>query len=244
MTDASGSPLANATITIYTGTGGSARWAYTDGAGRYSAGGLTTGTYYVEASGPSPASVTTYYNGLSCSLSCPGVTTTTPINVTTGVTTPGINFALPAAGRITGTVKSAATNGVLSGVAVRIYNSTATTYTSAVTDASGVYSFSSAVLGPGTYFLRTANSLGYVDQLYSGFSCPGGACTITSGTPVVLSAGATATADFSLTLSGSIGHRGGRKRRGSAVGHPGSRVQRQRGAVRVVRVHECLRTGP
>jgi hypothetical protein len=36
----------------------------------------------------------------------------------------------------------------------------------------------------GTYFLKVSNSIGLVDQLYKGFSCPLGSCNVLDGTPI------------------------------------------------------------
>jgi hypothetical protein len=51
---------------------------------------------------------------------------------------------------------------------------------------------------PASYFVKTGNSLGYRDQLYSGISCAGG-CTVTSGTAISVTSGsAIAGIDFAL----------------------------------------------
>ncbi len=64
---------------------------------------------------------------------------------------------------ITGTVTDAGTGAPLNGVSVRVYNTVNSQVASVTTNASGVYTAS--VPGAGTYYLRTLNSLGYIDEV-------------------------------------------------------------------------------
>jgi hypothetical protein len=53
--------------------------------------------------------------------------------------------------------------------------------------------------------VRTSNAQGYVDELYDNLPCPGGACTVTGGLPVTVTAGATTTGiNFGLAQGGRI----------------------------------------
>ena len=68
-----------------------------------------------------------------------------------------------------------------------------------MTNASGVYS--AFGLAAGNHFVRTSNTFGFLDQLYNGFPCVPG-CTVTAGTPVAVTGGATTSAiNFGLTLA-------------------------------------------
>jgi hypothetical protein len=55
-------------------------------------------------------------------------------------------------------------------------------------------------LAAGTYFARTDDT-GYLDELWNNINCAQDACTVITGTPISLSAGATA--NVSVQLSGS-----------------------------------------
>jgi uncharacterized surface anchored protein len=70
-----------------------------------------------------------------------------------------------AAGSISGTVVSSSGSVAVPGVTVNAYNSGWVYVSSAVTDGSGNYVI--AGLNPGTYYLHTSNSLGYVNYYYS-----------------------------------------------------------------------------
>ena len=102
---ATGGGVANVSVWIYSSSNSYVTDATTDASGNYtSRSGLTSGTYYARTSN-SLGLVDGLYNGLSC-VNC-NVLSGTPIGVSTGATTPNINFALAAGGRISGTVTSA-----------------------------------------------------------------------------------------------------------------------------------------
>ncbi len=204
-TDASsGLPLGSISVGIYSSSGTNLTSGFTNASGVYtSSGGLPTGTYYARTSNSLG-----YLDELYDNISCPGGTCTassgTPIDVTVGATTNGINFALASGGRISGMVTDAATGLPLLSVQVRIYNSAGTQVASSNTSCSGAYITGSG-LPSGTYYARTSNSLGYIDELYNNISCPGGSCSPTSGTPITVTQGTTtAGIDFGLALGGRI----------------------------------------
>jgi hypothetical protein len=177
----------------------------TNGSGVYTCPvGLTTGSYYVRTNSPaSPPSATGFinqvYNGVSCQNCNPALGTA--VSVTTGSTTTGINFALTAGGRISGTVIDAVTSAPLQFVSVQIFNSGGGTITSGSTDASGNY-ISRAGLPTGTYYVQTL-SQDRVDKVFNNINCQG--CDVTKGTPISVTAGATTPAiNFSLGTGGSI----------------------------------------
>src|SRR5204862_4038496 len=124
------------------------------------------------------------YQNIACTGLC-DVTTGTPIPVTSPGTTSNINFGLLAGGRVSGRVTDAATGAALSNVSVTIFTGSAISIASAFTDASGNYA-TPAVLPTGTYYARTSNSFGYIDELYNDITCFD--CNQTIGTPIPVTA--------------------------------------------------------
>src|SRR5262249_27786969 len=124
--------------------------------------GLLPGTYFV-LSGNNLGYINTLYNGIGC-FNCPA-TSGTPVTVTGTGTTSGINLALTAGGALSGHVQT--TSGVgLSNVSVFAYTPTGSFGGSSFTNALGNYTL--AGLPTGMYVVRTSNSLGYIDGLYTG----------------------------------------------------------------------------
>ncbi len=204
VTDAAtGLPLSSAAVTIYRASGSSVASGYTDGTGVYtSEGGLPSGNFYARTSNSRG-----YFDEVYADLSCPSgacsVTDGTPIGVTAGVTTAGIDFALAPGGRVGGTVTDAVTGMPLSGVQVGIFDWTGRSAASGTTNASGSFTTDKG-LRSGTYYARTHNSLGYVDELYDDVPCTGGSCTVTRGAPIVVTAGETTGIAFALRPGGRI----------------------------------------
>jgi hypothetical protein len=191
-------PVTFAAVVIYSASGEVASEGHADSNGDYSLDrGLTAGTYYAVAyaDGYEP----TLYGGGFCNAGC-DPTTGTPISVTRGATTAGINLTLndPSA-HITGNVVAGDTSQPLEDVAVGIYDGSGTLVSSASTDANG--SYDAALPAAGTYYARTANTTnpGYADQLYDGIECIN--CDPTTGTPIAVSAGnTTAGINFALPV--------------------------------------------
>jgi hypothetical protein len=169
--------------------------------GSYTTAGLPAGTYYVRTNN-SLGFINELYNDIQCPITVCQASDGTAITVTLGVTTTNINFALNAtAGKITGAVTTAG-GAPIQNVTVQVYNSFGRFMGGPVTDVSGNYSTQS--LPDGTYFLRTANGLGFVEQLYDHVDCPS-ACLPLTGTPVIVAGGATITGkNFALSPGGGI----------------------------------------
>lgn len=109
--------------------------------------------------------------------------------------------ARPAAaqtGAIAGTVTREDTGTPLQGIHVTAYLSGAGFPYSTVTNAAGAYTISG--LSPGTYYLVTLGFLDVVDELYPNTPCPDTVCTLTSGSPIVVSSGTT-TGSINLALA-------------------------------------------
>ncbi|NCO69220.1 MAG: carboxypeptidase regulatory-like domain-containing protein, partial [Acidobacteria bacterium] len=128
----------------------------------------------------------------------------TPVTVTLGVTTPGIDFALTQKGAISGRVTDQATGVPVFKDAI-LFDGAGNYLTASNGSPNGTFTFSG--LTPGTYFVKTADwsgPSGFVDELYNDIPCDGG-CVITSGTPIVVTDGATTTGiDFALQRHGRI----------------------------------------
>ena len=199
--DATSAPLANVSVFIFNSAGNFVTSGFTDASGNYTSfGGLLAGTYYAQTFNSSG-----YINELYNNIPCPGcnVTTGTPITVTAGATTAGINFALSSGSRISGTVTDAVTSAPLASITVQIYDSGGTVVTSGFTNSSGNY-ISDGGLTAGTYYARTFNSRGYVNEIYDNIACLA-SCNPTTGTPITVTAGATTSGiNFALTLGGRI----------------------------------------
>ena len=177
---------------------------FTAGTGNFSAVGLPPGTYYATAH------VQNYigelFDNIPCEPSCT-MTTGTPIVVTSGTTTSGIDFALSPGGSISGTVTDAATTLGIGSVVVDIFNASGTRVRSG-TSTSGTGAFLVGGFPSGTYYARTSlqfSSLNYLDELYNNISCPLLSCSVTSGASIVVGSGGTTSGiNFTLAPGGSI----------------------------------------
>jgi predicted phage tail protein len=95
-------PLVNAQVNVYTRVGGSPQFVdatSTNSTGGWTVAGLPTGVYYAFTStfSANVRYTNEIYNDIACPISCSSTTATssgTPISVTAGATTSGINFAL------------------------------------------------------------------------------------------------------------------------------------------------------
>jgi hypothetical protein len=187
-------------VQIYTAAGVLAKTAGANSAGGYIVAGLPPGTYYARTSaGNGVFYQDKLYNGMACSSGC-SVTTGTPITVLSGLVSNGVDFALSSgAGGISGTITDAGTAAPLPSISVQIYTSTGVFTKTAVTNLAGA--FATAGLAPGTYYARTVQEAvppNHANQLYNGARC-GGNCSVTTGTPIVVGAGAmTGGIDFAL----------------------------------------------
>jgi len=194
-------PVANVYVDFFTSTGGYAATGTTNAQGVYTSPGLPTGSYFVRTFAPPATGV---FGELFDNIPCPEgnctVTTGSPVAVTAPTTTGNINFALAPGGRITGTVTNATTTLPVANVTVYFYTSTGGYAGGGTTNAQGVYP--SPVLPTGSYFVRTfaPPAAGLIDELFDNISCPAGTCTVTTGTPVAVTASATTgNINFALT---------------------------------------------
>ena len=182
-----GKPVSSFRIEVYADTG---VLAWTGGPdsrtpGKYATPALPNGSYFVRT-------VAWTYTGLVDEAFggaiCPGAvcrpTTGTPVVVRSPNATTGIDFALEPGGRICGSFGPDRTPVI--GQKRIAFVSADGTYMGSTDTTSG--SYRSPGLPPGSYFVRTFNTVGLVDQQYKDVSCPGGTCAPGAGQPVLVGA--------------------------------------------------------
>lgn len=196
-----GDPLPYYSVYIYDSNGNSEAYGYTDESGAYTATGIPTGNHFALTS-----TYGDYVDELYDNIPCPryqcNPATGTPIPVTAGQGTPGINFALSHGGSIAGVITDAATTLPLQDAWVSIFNSDGNSISYGYTDASG--SYSAGGLATGSYYVL-AGAYTHLMQLYDNLPCLWGECDITTGTPVaVVMEQTTGGIDFALGQGASI----------------------------------------
>ena len=227
VTDASagGVPVPLMPIVVFTSTGVVLKTTTTDSSGNYTVAGLPAGNYFVRTN-PNALTqnyVTQTYTGMPFN----GNTTTgTPVDVTVGGTHSGVNFAVVSGGTLSGSVKAAGTSAPIVGAQITVYLPTGKFVKTVTTDPGGLFTVRG--LQAGTYYVSTsAPSLQtpfYVDELFDDKPCLGcqtvgaggfplvtlpcaGPCapTVTTGTQVTITNGATRTGvDFVLASGAGV----------------------------------------
>jgi hypothetical protein len=183
--------------------------AWTNASGEYSLSGLASGAYYLFTRAwisQSSFYQNEIYGGVPCLGFCDAstaLTAGTPVTVTLGATTPGIDFDLQSLGGISGTVTDASSATPISAVTVYAYRNVGDGKAKEAgrgwTNASGAYNISG--LPSGDYFVMT-DGAGYQNQIAPGIDCPK-SCSIdwllSLGTPLGVVAGAiTSGPEFAL----------------------------------------------
>lgn len=193
-TTVSSGALVGVTMQIFSSTGALVEESQSTSGGAYRLEGLAAGTYFVRTAAAD--SGLNYIDQAYAGTFCPcEITKSTPITVTAGSEVSGVDFELGPGSSITGTVTDADTGGPLSPVAVMLYSASGSELRTALSNRTGVYSFTG--LAPGNYFLRTfvPSSLNYIDEAHGNTPCL--PCTVTSSTPLVVDR-PSLTADFEL----------------------------------------------
>lgn len=210
---ATGAPIQG--VTVYavsdreTGLSGGAG---TNAAGEYTISNAS-GTYYLYVQRPfaSQQYVNEIYPDIKCEFTCSRNLTLllgTPVTVTAGSVTTGIDFSLETGGTVTGRVVDAVTGTPLQGVSVTVSTRVATGFqgSGTSTDASGVYTVRG--LPGGQYFAYTSNALGYVDEIHNDVLCQGScqlSVAVNSGAPIDVTLGQTRSGiDFALAQGGAV----------------------------------------
>jgi 5-hydroxyisourate hydrolase-like protein (transthyretin family) len=190
-----------ALVFIYDSNGNYVSYAYTDDNGAYKAGGLGTGTYFAATSNYS-GYVDELYDNIMCPFGTCDVQSGTPISVTFGQETTGVNFALATAGVLRGTVTDEQTSAPIEDVGIEVYDSNGYYAGFGYTDPSGNYSV--AGLMPGNYFAVTYVYYdGYLNEIYDNIPCDGW-CDPLTGTPIPVTLDQDSIANFKLSQGGKI----------------------------------------
>ena len=159
----------------------------TNASGAYSSAGLQPGTYYV-ATENSQGFINEIFDDVPCAGQCNSSVGATPITLTAGESRTGVNFGLTSGGRIRGTV-TAADGTPLGNINVQVFDAAGQFLSSGNTDGQGVYTIA-AGLRTGTYYLRTGNSQGYINEIYNDIPCVAN-CQASSGAAVTVTTGET-----------------------------------------------------
>ena len=192
-----GGPLRGVTIDAYNGAGKRVGTTRTNLLGGYRLIGLPSGSYYVRTSN-NLGFQDKLYNNLPCEPFCNPVNGTAVV-VAAPATTGAVNFSLDQSASVSGTVSGSHS----ANVDVEIYGAIGNFLRSTTTSATGAYSF--ADLAGGRYYVRTRNSFGDADALYSAQPCVGDACQVRRGSAIVVAAGGNAPGiNLVLTAPGQI----------------------------------------
>lgn len=200
VTDAqTGQALDDARVRVYDESGYMVEYGWSGVGGAYEVLGLVSGTYYAVAEGG--YYVRELYDDISCLSGC-DPTAGTPIAVTIGEQTTGIDFALDREGAISGIVLDEAVGVPLIDFRVEVWDEEGD-WVGSDNGHWGIYTVGG--LPAGIYHATTDNNSGYQDELYDDLPCTGGQCEPTSGTPIAVAAGMNTTGiDFDLVLGGAI----------------------------------------
>ena len=115
------------------------------------------------------------------------------------VVTSGPYSIIATTGALSGRLTDAGSMAGIPGATVLAYGASGSQAGQGVTDAQGSYQVAS--LPPGSYYAKTL-AAGYFDELFDAKACPLGACSVTTGSPIAVTAGATTPSiDFALTPS-------------------------------------------
>ncbi len=204
-----GAGLSNLIVRVYRNTGdGPARLAgrgVTNASGAYVIPGLPAGAYFV-ATFAQRNFQNHVYPAANCFRQCSPefvLAHGTPVTVTTGVTSGGIDFALDApTGFVQGVISNSTTSTPIAGASVDLYTRVGSGYVLAGSDSTDEFGrYAIGPLSAGTYFALTRSRGPYVDAIYSGIpcltACDYGIGALSNGSPIVLATG-TATVHFEL----------------------------------------------
>jgi hypothetical protein len=173
--------------------------AVTQGDGSYAIRGLQTDSYHVFTS--SPLHFDELYDGLPCEPDCDW-TAGTPVAVTLGATTTGIDFDLVRLGSLSGTVTELGSGMTISDAPVDVFDGQGNYVGHDSTNPGGAFLVDGLL--PGNYFV-IAGSDDHVNMLFDSIPCPFVNCDPVAGTPVPVSlASTTSGIDFVLEPYGEI----------------------------------------
>jgi hypothetical protein len=178
----SGSPVQDASVWVFDGSGIYLGGALTDSSGDYTTSAvLPSGQYFARATNVAGTHVPELYNNITC-VGCT-VTAGTAISVTPPSTTTGVNFTLATGSRIQGQATQAITGSGAGSCDTTIYTSTGAAATVGNCDCDGIYATNGG-LPAGTYYaVAYGNSDSLRPGLYGGDDC-GSGCDVTTGSAI------------------------------------------------------------
>lgn len=192
-----GMPLQSIPVDILDAGNHHLRYEFTNASGQYSTTlGLETGNFYAKTFNQAGYQ-DEIYNNIPCIASRCTVSEGTPIPLYAGDTIQNVDFDLSPGGTVSGTVSAAATGLPLENVLVYLFDKTGAFVTYGYSNSCGGYTTIHGV-PDGSYYLRTFNSFGLIDEVYNDVLCPNGSCSLFSGSPVAVTP-ATKGIDFSLS---------------------------------------------
>jgi Carboxypeptidase regulatory-like domain len=201
-----GAPLFGLSVDAFDISGSFVHNQITAGNGSYTLAGLPTGEYYLATNSAFPKA-DEIYDDIPCpggglSIAC-NIRTGKRVSVTAPADTPGIDFALPDGGSITGTVTEDPSGDPLNHLSVRVYNANGTAIDIKYSAMNGSYSFTG--LHSGSYRVVTRFTDTHLDELYDDIVCYHSLCSLPDGDPVTVIAPAeTSGIDLALAMGGSI----------------------------------------
>jgi hypothetical protein len=205
VTSAGGGAAIPTVVSIFDASGNAASFAFPDDAtGAYTTTPLAPGTYYAYAEGMDGYLGELYDDAGSCPFfdSCTP-TGGTPISVTAGSTTTGIDFGLSPGGRVSGTVLTSV-GGAAVPALVSLTDPTGDVVEIVLTDGAGAY-LTGQGLPNGNYYLHVEPfDPALLREIYDNIPCEP-SCDPLTGTAVATTAGATTSGiNFALDAGGGI----------------------------------------
>jgi hypothetical protein len=194
-------------VTLFDGTDAAIAAAAVDASGNYQLTDLASGTYYAVATSSysSEQYLSQMWQNTDCANTC-APTTGTSITVQPSTSVTGIDFQLTRVNGIVGRIVDS--SGVpIRGAVIDMFNVSDHSYAGgAGADALGYFAVSTT--GGGSYFVATEAGGGYVDQVFSGISCPNGSaydgkCSLSGATAINMGNNGTQphVVDFTLQIA-------------------------------------------
>ncbi len=181
-------------VEILNASGRTVSRVLTDTSGDYLNGaGLPPGDYYARTSGTLHPYVNELHRDVPCAFDCDF---RTGERITVTALAPAVDFQLEPGSVIQGIITDASSGARLPGITVELYDAAGRRLAGTISNPS-VPSYGFRGLADGTYYVRTNNSLGYVNEIFDDVQCILG-CSVTSGTARVVVGPATLTTDFAL----------------------------------------------
>jgi len=205
LSERDGSPIYRITVCVYDDAGDSVSCASTDSLGFYYVPDIGPGSYFVASLGGVADSrhwIGEVYDGITCVTGCP-ITSGTPIQVSPGAVTGGIDLSLIEEGSLSGTLTDALSQLPLTGwVRATAYTLSGHSEGSDAVDANGHYRIQG--LAPGVYHVEFSGS-SYLPEVWNDVPCTPSGCPISAGDPVTVQfAAQTSGINAALTPSSSV----------------------------------------